>query len=140
VIAYFDTSAIVPLVVAEAGSPVAASLWNGADRVVRVGLVYPEGQAALAQAERLRRLTARQLRDAVHDLESLVDELDLVDIDDTLARSAGESAEAHGLRAYDAVHLAAADRARDDDLVLVAADKALLAAARSEGLSIAAVT
>lgn len=135
-IAYFDTSAVVPLLVAEAGSPRAASLWDGADHVVSVRLIYPEGRAALAQAQRLGRLTARQLRDAVIELGNRCDELDLVDIDGALARRAGDLADAHGLRGYDAVHLAAADRIRDPDLVVVAGDAALLEAATSEGMTV----
>jgi uncharacterized protein len=70
VIAYFDTSAVVPLLIAEPGSARAASLWDSADRVVSVRLLYPETRAALAQAERLGRLTARHLRDAVTELDS----------------------------------------------------------------------
>jgi predicted nucleic acid-binding protein len=139
VIAYFDTSAIVPLLIAEAGSARAASLWDEADRVVSSRLVYPEGRAALAQAHRLGRLTTRQLRDAVTEFDSRYQELDLVDFDDALARSAGDFAEAHGLRGYDAVHLAAANRVRDPDLVVVAGDVALLEAATSEGMTIAEV-
>jgi hypothetical protein len=37
-----DTSAVVPLLIAEPGSARAASLWDGADRVVSVRLIYPE--------------------------------------------------------------------------------------------------
>ena len=69
-IAYFDTSAVVPLLIAEPGSARATSLWDGADRVVSVRLLYPETRAALAQAERLGRLTARQLRGAVTEFDS----------------------------------------------------------------------
>jgi predicted nucleic acid-binding protein len=139
VIAYFDTSAVVPLLVVEAGSARAAMLWNRADRVVSARLVYPEGRAALAQARRLGRLTARQLRAAATALHARYEELDLVEIDDPLARQAGHLAEEHGLRGYDAVHLAAAHRVRDSDLVLVAGDQALLAAAKADGMSVAAV-
>ncbi len=64
VISYFETSAVVPLLVVEADSPRAASLWDGADRV-SIHLVYPEGRVALAQAYRIGRLTARQLQAAV---------------------------------------------------------------------------
>jgi predicted nucleic acid-binding protein len=138
-IAYFDTSAVVPLLVAEAGSARAASLWDGADRVVSVRLVYPEGRAALAHAHRLGRLTARHLRMAVNEFDARIKELDLVEIDDQLARRAGHLAEAHRLRGYDAVHLAAADRLRDPNLVVVAGDAALLDAATSEGMAIAAI-
>jgi uncharacterized protein len=138
-IAYFDTSAVVPLLVEEPGSVRAATLWDGADRVVSVRLVYPEGRAALAQAHRVGRLTARQLRAAVGELDARYNEFDLVEVDDHLARHAGQIAEAHRLRGYDSVHLAAANRVRDADLVVVAGDGALLAAATSEGMSIAAL-
>jgi predicted nucleic acid-binding protein len=139
VIAYFDTSAVVSLLVAEPGSDRAATLWDGADRVVSARLVYPEGRAALARAHRLGRLTTRQLRAAVGELDAKYGELDLVEVDDQLAHHAGQLAEVHGLRGYDSVHLAAADRVRDSELVVVAGDGALLAAATTEGMSIAAV-
>lgn len=138
-IAYLDTSAVVPLLVAEAGSTRAMSLWDGADRVVSVRLLYPESRAALAQAYLLRRLTARQFREAVREFDSRFEQVDVVEIDDQLARRAGHLAEAHRLRGYDAVHLAAADRVRDAELVVVAGDGALLDAATSEGMTIAAV-
>jgi predicted nucleic acid-binding protein len=75
----------------------------------------------------------------VAELDSKYEEFDLVEVDDMLARRAGHLAEAHGLRGYDAVHLAAADRVRDPDLVVVAGDGALLAAAATEGIAIAAI-
>jgi uncharacterized protein len=137
VIAYLDTSAVVPLLVAEPGSARAASLWDGADRVVSVRLVYPETRAALGQAERLGRLTARQLRDAVTAFDSLFEAIDIVEVDDALARRAGELAEVRQLRGYDAVHLAAADRVRDPNVVVVAGDGTLLDAATAEGMTVA---
>jgi len=137
VIAYFDTSAVVPLLIAEPGSARAASLWDGADRVVCVRLVYPETRAALAQAQRLGRLTARQLRDVVTEFDAVFAEIDLVEVDDALARRAGELAEVHRLRGYDAVHLAAADRIRDPDVVVIAGDRALLDAATAEAMTVA---
>jgi predicted nucleic acid-binding protein len=137
VIAYFDTSAVVPLLIAEPGSARAASLWDGADRVVSVRLLYPEARAVLAQAERLGRLTAGQLRDAVTELDSLFEEIDLIEVDDGLARRAGELAEVRQLRGYDAVHLTAADRVRDPNVVVIAGDSALLDAAAAEGMAVA---
>ena len=127
----------MPLLITEPGSDRAASLWDGADRVVSVRLVYPEARAALAQAERLGRLTTRQLRDAVTEFDALFEQIDLVEVDDILARRAGELAEARQLRGYDAVHLAAADRVRDRSVVMVAGDGALLAAAAAEGMAVA---
>ena len=136
-IAYIDTSAVVPLLIAEPGSARAATLWDGADRVVSVRLVYPETRAALAQAQRLGRLTARHLRDAVAEFDSLFEEIDLIEVDDALARRAGELAEVRQLRGNDAVHLAAADRVHDPNVVVIAGDRALLDAATAEGMAVA---
>jgi predicted nucleic acid-binding protein len=137
VIAYFDTSAVVPLLVAEPGSVRAATLWDAADRVVSVRLLYPEARAALAQAQRLGRVTRRQLREAVDEFDDRWNQIDLVEVDEQLAFRAGGLAETHVLNGYDAVHLAAADRIRDADLVVVAGDGAFLHAASAEGMTIA---
>ena len=138
-IAYFDTSAVVALLIDEPGSARATSLWDGADRVVSVRLLYPETRAALAQAERLGRLTARQLRGAVTEFDSLFEVIDLVEVDHVLAVRAGELAEVRRLRGYDAVHLAAAERVRDPDVVVIAGDGVLLDAAADEGMAVAAL-
>jgi uncharacterized protein len=102
-------AAMVPLLVAEPGSPAARQLWDRAARVASVRLVYPEARAALAQAHRNQRLTARQLRRTVQALDDRR-QLDLVKFDETLAQYAGDLAESDGVRGYDAVHLAAAHR------------------------------
>lgn len=138
-IAYFDTSAVVPLTIAEAGSARAVRLWDVVDRVVSARLVYPECRAALAQAHRMGRLTPRQLRGAMAELEARYVELDLVELDAGLARRAGDLAEHHGLRSYDAVHLAAALRVDEPGTVFVAGDRALLTAARQAGMATAAI-
>lgn len=138
-IAYFDTSALVPLIVAESGSIAAGRLWDAASRAVSVRLAYPEARAALAQAFRARRLTRSQYRHAVRKLDHYFAQLDIVEIDAQLARSAGDIADALALRGYDAVHLAGARRVLGPSLVFVAGDRALLAAAAAEGMAVAAV-
>lgn len=138
-IAYFDTSAIVPLLIEEAGTPTAGDIWDRADRVVSVRLSHVEARAALAQAARLDRISSKHLRSSVRDLEDLLSQIDMVDVDDDLIREAGELAEDQGLRAYDAVHLAAALRIADLELIVVAGDRALLAAAGALGMSVAAI-
>jgi hypothetical protein len=137
VIAYFDTSALIPLVIEEPTSSGAARLWDSATRVVSVRLVYPEGRAALAQALRTGRLSSRQLRSAVVELESLDRQLDHVEVTAPLAARAGQLAEDHALRGYDAVHLAAAELLADGDLVVVARDQDLRSAAHDLGLATA---
>ena len=138
-IAYFDTSAIVPLLIVEAGSEAAGEIWDRADRLVTVRLAHVEARAALSQAARIGRISAAQLRFSARELDGLFTQLDLVDIDDGLVRHAGDLAEAQRLRAYDAVHLAAAHRVDDADLVVVAGDRALLGAAEAVGMTVAAI-
>ena len=57
-VAYFDASALVKLVIEEAGSDDAAALWDGADLVMASRIVHAEVRAALAAAHRARRLDA----------------------------------------------------------------------------------
>jgi len=57
VIAYFDTSALLKLVIAEDGADQAELLWQSVGEVVVSRLAWPEAVAALAAAQRGRRLT-----------------------------------------------------------------------------------
>lgn len=138
-IAYYDTSAIVPLLVEEPGTDAARVVWDEAIRTVTVAIAYAEARAAVAQARRIGRLTPAQARVAVDRLDAVYSQLDLVVIDDGLVRTAGALADAHGLRGYDAVHLAAAQALVDDDVVLVAGDRALLRGAEALGLAVAPI-
>jgi predicted nucleic acid-binding protein len=139
-IVYFDTSAIVPIVIEEPSSMVASRLWDEADRVVSSRLIYAEGRAALAMARRLDRLDERGLREAVDDFESIHDQLDVIEVTDGLIRDAGGLAEQLSLRGYDAVHLASARLLDDPEMVLAAGDQSLLAAARALGIATADLT
>ena len=138
-IAYFDTSAIIPLLIDEVGSAKAADLWLRSDRVLSARVLYPEAHAALAQANRSRRITDRQLALTVAALRSIVAQIDHVEITRQVAERAGALAEQHHLRGYDAVHLAAAELVKQDELVLVAGDGNLLRGARGLDLNTALV-
>ncbi len=135
-IAYFDTSAIIPLIINEPSSDRCNRVWNDSSRVVSVRLLYPEARAALAMAERMGRLTAKQRDAAVIELESTISEVDHIEVTEALARHAGELAQAHGLRGYDAVHLAAASAVADSDVVVVTGDADLAKAANSIGIAV----
>ncbi|MGH9124211.1 MAG: type II toxin-antitoxin system VapC family toxin [Acidimicrobiales bacterium] len=137
---YFDTSALVPIVIEEPSSIVASRLWDEADRVVSSRLIYAEGRAALAMARRMDRIDERGLRDAVDEFDSLHDQLDVIEVTERLVRDAGALAEQLSLRGYDAVHLASARVVDDQDLVLAAGDQGLLAAARALGMATADLT
>ena len=136
-IAYFDTSAVIPLLVDdEPGTEVALTAWLGADAVVTVRLTFAEAAAALARAARLGRLTSLALDEALSQLDELWSQLDIVEIDDHLVRSAAALARQHSLRGYDAVHCAAALRIASADAVGLAGDSDLLAGWRAEGLRV----
>lgn len=100
-------------------------------------IVYAEGHAALAQAARKGHIAESALRDAVTKLVGLYEQLDLLEISDLLVRRAGALAERLALRGYDAIHLAAAELVQADDLVFVAGDAGLCAAAETLGLEVA---
>jgi len=138
VIAYFDTSAVVPMIVSEPATERCVRLWNESSRIVSVRLLYPEARAAFARANRMGRITPKQLASAVTDLDSIIAEVDHVEITADLSRAAGDLAQSHGLRGHDAVHLAAAHAVADSDLVLVTGDSDLAAAASVLGISVAA--
>jgi len=134
-IGYFDTSAVLPLVVAEPSSPRCAQVWQACDVRVSSILVVAEAYAALAQALRLGRLTAAEHQAAADLLGRRIDELDLCLATRPIVDSAARLALARGLRGYDAVHAATALSLASPDLVAVSGDRALLTALRALGLS-----
>jgi uncharacterized protein len=135
VIAYFDTSALIKLLIDEDGTPLADRLWDEAEAVVTSQLAYPEARAALAAARRARRLTARQLADAKRGLEERWREVRAIDVRPELAIRAGVLAEHHALRGYDAVHLASALAVSSLAPTVVTWDAALAEAAQNEQLA-----
>ena len=135
-IAYFDTSSVVPLVVGEASTELCNRIWTESTRIVSVRLLYPEARAALARAQRMGRLTRPQLTAVVMELDSILAEIDLIELTADLAHAAGELTEEHGLRGYDAVHLAAARSVADEEFVFATGDADLAAAARAGGLAV----
>jgi uncharacterized protein len=137
VIVYVDTSALVPLIISGPTSTAAERLWDAAGRVVATPLVYVEAHAALAQAQRLGRITLRQLRRGLTELALLNQQLDRIEVTHALVAFAGTIAERHALRAYDAVHLAGALTLSDPSVVFATGDQRLAAAASTAGLATA---
>jgi predicted nucleic acid-binding protein len=62
--------------------------------------------------------------------------MDLVEVTEDIARSAGDIAEDHGLRGYDAIHLASVLMFGSDEVLLATWDRDLAMAARTEGLDV----
>jgi predicted nucleic acid-binding protein len=133
---YFETSAIVKLVIAEEGSEEAGALWDASDVAITSRLAYAEARAALAAARRPRRLSSDGLSDAKSALEDRFGELDILDVSEAIVRSAGDLAEEHALRGFDALHLASA-LALGAEVILVTWDRDLAKAGRALGFDLA---
>ena len=99
------------------------------------GLLYVETASALARGERNGRLVSDQHERAFAQFERLFDEIELIDVDERLVRMAADLTRRFGLRAYDAVHCAAAAQLDAPDLVAAGGDKRLLAAWRELGVA-----
>jgi predicted nucleic acid-binding protein len=134
-IVYLDTSALIPLVIDEPSSLICARLWDESDEVVSVRITYVEAAAALAQARRLGRLTRAAHRRASGVLDGVWTQLLPLDVDERLVRRAGQLADPHQLRGYDATHCAGAEAVGVADLVAASGDRQLLAAWRALGLN-----
>ena len=115
----------------------AVELWDAGLTVASSLLSYPEGRAALAAAQRARRLTDNQHAAAVVDFEDIQSELLVLGLDSTLAKEAGQLAEDMGLRGYDAVHLATALAFGEGEVTIVSWDEDLSRAAERSGLVVA---
>lgn len=91
-------------------------------------------------AFRTGRIDTHTLRSAVGAIDDLCAELRVIGIDGALAQFAGELAELHGLRGYDAVHLASAIAIEDAALVTVTWDRDLADATVACGHAVIPVT
>ncbi|HEY7173352.1 MAG TPA: type II toxin-antitoxin system VapC family toxin [Micromonosporaceae bacterium] len=134
-IGYIDTSAAVPLLVAEPSSRACRRFWDDADVVVSCRLLFVEAAAALASAQRLNRLGARAYASSVRRLDALWEQMDIIEIDDALVRRAAGLTHRFGLRGYDAVHCASAEGLDDPMLVAATGDHRLLDALQRLGIS-----
>lgn len=138
-ITYFETSAIVKLVVVEEETDRAAAIWDASDLALTSRLAYTEARAALAAARRARRISVAGLEGAKRALEERFEELDVIEVAPEIARSGGDLAEQHGLRGYDAIHLASALAVEADHLVLITWDRDLARAGRTVGFDLAGI-
>jgi predicted nucleic acid-binding protein len=136
-IVYFDSSALVKLLVEEDSSDLAAALWDGCDAAVASRLAYPEVRAALAAAGRDHRLNARAQRQAEAAWEEYWAATRAVDLTEKIAARAGQLAGEHALRGADAVHLASALAVGTSDLLFAAWDRRLRSGAEATGIRLA---
>ena len=106
---FFDSSAMVKFYVAEGGTPWVRSFTDSEDNIIHVsGLARVETISALTR--RLRRSDITQAEfDACDDLQQdFATQYRIVVLTEEIIEDAAALARKHGLRAYDAVQLAAA--------------------------------
>jgi uncharacterized protein len=135
VLAYFDTSAIVPLLIGEPSSPLCANAWNDARIVMSSAVTYVEVHAALACAMRQGRIDATSHREALNLFAVLWEDVVHIPVDDAVIRHAALLSAPHALRGYDAVHCATALAAASDDFVALSGDRDLLQAWSALGIA-----
>jgi len=133
---YLDTSALVKLYVTERGSAMVRGWVDNAQRVVTACITYAEARAALARGRRIGALTPADLHRATTELDTDWHGFESIDVHEVLALRAGRLAAQHGLRGYDAVHLAAAlaVRPHEGDYLFGSFDDRLNHAAAMEGI------
>jgi uncharacterized protein len=134
---YFDSSALVKLVVEEPGSDLAAAMWDGCDAGLTSRLAYPEVCAALAASGRNHELDEDGLAVAEQAWEEYWAATRPVELTGSVERCAGELARLHSLRGADAVHLASALVIGDPELIFAVWDWRLHAGAQAAHLRVA---
>lgn len=138
-ILYLDTSALVKLYVRERGSAQVRTRVNKVDVVATSVVAYAEARAAFARLRRERPASGRRHRERVAQLDRDWDRYAVVELTSAVVRSAGDLAEQHDLRGFDAIHLASAlwlKSAQSDELAFVVFDRRLAAGAKSAGLTL----
>lgn len=134
---YFDSSALVKLLVDEDGTDLAIDLWDGCDAALSSRLAYPEVRAALAASHRNSELTAVGLRSAETTWEDFWSAIRPVELSAEVAHAAGQLSSLRALRGADAVHLASALAVGSTDLVVAVWDRRLHVGAVAENLAVA---
>ncbi len=142
---FFDSSAIVKFYVAESGTTWVRSFTDFEENIIHVsGLARVETISALTRRLRRSDIAQAEFNEACDDLQQdFATQYRIVALTDEIIEDAAALARKHGLRAYDAVQLAAAlDTSRivyqvqSTQLTLISADLDLNAAALAEGFQI----
>jgi uncharacterized protein len=137
-ILYLETSCLVKLYVREKDSESVAKSVEAAAVVATSIVAYAEARAAFARKFREKGLTRTDHEAVKKALDADWPRFFVLNLNPLTAKSAGDLAEKHALRGFDALHLASALSLRpasgDASLYFATADTRLRNAARLEGL------
>ena len=107
-ITYFDTSSLVKLYVDEEFSDTVSALLDTCDVAATSIIAYAEARAAFARRHREKVLPSIDYRKIVSNFNSDWINFVILNISHDLIILAGDFAEKHALRGFDAIHLASA--------------------------------
>ena len=107
-ILYLDTSALIKLYAVEGGRALVERAVEEAGFVATSVVAYAEARAALARKRREGVFSAETYREAVQAFEDDWETFEKPEATEGVARAAGNLAEEHALRGFDAIHLASA--------------------------------
>ena len=107
-ILYLDTSALVKLYAEEEGTATVEQAVEEAEAVATSVVAYAEARAAFARKLREGVFSRENRDDAVEALNEDWGTFEKPEVTEDLALEAGDRAEEHALRGFDAVHLASA--------------------------------
>ena len=137
-ILYLDTSAWLKLYVTERGTQEVIAAVQSAEVVAISRVAYAEARAALARVLREKRTTRAEHRKRIAALNADFVEVLKVEASEDVVRQAGELAESHALRGFDAIQLASATwlaRKTRKPVRLLAFDDRMNEAAHALGLA-----
>jgi predicted nucleic acid-binding protein len=136
VILYLETSSLVKLYVREPDSDAVRELISAADVVATSILAYAEARAAFARKRREKGISDAAYKSVKEALERDWPSYFILSAAGQTVKTAGDLAEKHALRGFDALHLASALDLRlsgASSIRFLTADNRLRDAARAEG-------
>jgi predicted nucleic acid-binding protein len=136
-ILYLDTSALVKKYFEEKHSSEVISAWKSAQGIATSAVAYAETLAAVYRKAAEARIRKPILANVVSSFQADWASLIVVAVDNNLNETIHRVVARHGLRGFDAIHLASAlavDTVVSDQFFFACYDERLRQAARAEGL------
>ena len=135
---FWDTSALVPLLVAEPASEAVAQLYRSDPKIVVAWTATIECASAFIRKHRERRISDEQIAALLGRLHDARRAWNIAEASDEVRSKAERMVTRHGLRAADAIQLASAIEtgSASDPVDLVCLDRRLASAAVAEGLRV----
>ena len=136
-ILYLDTSSLIKLYVEEEGSSHVRQLVDAASLVTTSVIAYAEARAALARHRRDRAISPAEHQRVKSEFDRDWPSYLRIEVTEPVYRRAGDLAERHALRGFDALHLASflslhPLRPSDEPVIFSSFDENLNRAARTE--------